>query len=139
MNSTCKLAFDKAKELIRRNKVKYGKNVMPEVQPFDYGNIHVQYFVDWEEFWEKTKIRRFENLNDTDEDVKLVFSEKDNDVEIQDFNCNKTYMVLNGEIDFKFEDGRIQKVSTYESFSIPKGMAHGGLTIRDTYVIVVEN
>jgi len=138
MTEECKAAFSRAKELIFRNKKKFG-NIIPEVQSFDYGNIHVQYFIDWEDFWEKTKIKRFNNLNDKLKDIKLVFSEKDNDVDVQDFNCNKTYIILNGEIDFKFEDGTIKKVSSYESLDVPKGMSHGGLTVRDTYVVVIES
>lgn len=139
MNNECRVAFSKAKELIRRNKKKFGSNVIPEVQSFDDGNIHVQYFVDWEEFWKKTKIRRFINLNKSSKNIQLVYSEEGNDVDIQNFNCNKTYMVLNGEIEFKFDDGSIKRVSSYESLDIPKGILHGGLTLRDSYVVVIED
>lgn len=141
MDSNCKVAFTKAKELIKRNKEKYGVEVMPEVQPFDDGNIFFQYFIKWDDFWDKTKLKTIEILGVDDymKNVKFVFSEEGNDVDITIFDFDKTYIVVNGEIDFKLEDGTIQKVSSNETYKIPKEIAHGGLTVRDTYVIVIES
>lgn len=140
MENECKIAYSKAKELIQRNKENYG-NIKPKIQSFDDGNILVQYFNDWENHWDKTKMKNFQLLDEIDSisNAKLIFSESNNEIQVQLFKKNMIYIVLNGEIDFKFEDGSIKKVSSYEVCSIPKGTPHGGLTVRDTYVLIIEN
>jgi hypothetical protein len=140
MNNECKIAFSKAKELIRRNKERFGLESIPEIQSFDNGEILLQYFNTWENFWIKTKLKNFTDLNDNKKrKIKLVFSEEGNNVDITDFKKNKTYIILNGEIEFYLKNGESKKVSTMETLDIPKEIPHGGLTIRDTYVIVIES
>lgn len=140
MNKECKAAFDKANELINRNKIKFGEDIVPEVQSFDYGNIHVQYFIDWVDLLDESKVRKIFNNNDEKiKDISLYFTKKDNNIRLFKFDHDETYIILNGEIVFNFDDNSTKRLSTYESYTISKGIKYNISTIRDTYVLIIKH
>ena len=139
MNIECKSAFNKAKELIKRNKLNYG-HIEPNVQEFDDGNIFVQYFDKWSNFIGNTKIKETNLIGEENtyiSDVKLIFSESGYFESIKRYDYDQTYIIINGSIGLKFEDDSIVEIKSNDVFHVTKDKPHSILCLRDTYILVI--
>lgn len=138
MNTKCRIAFEKAKELINRNKEHYGDKT-PNIQPFDDGNIFVQYFDKWDTFIGNTKIRETNLIGDNEyiSDVKYIFTESGYYEKNKKYQYDQTYIIVNGSIEFKFDDDSIKTINSNEIYHVPKEKSHSILCVRDTYVLVI--
>lgn len=134
----CKVAFDKAKRLIEERKKQF--NRIPEIQEFDNGNILIQFFEHWDIYWNDLKKRNFESVQHDDKSIVAIFAEGEKFIEIGDLSKEKTYVVINGDIEISFFDNSpIKRVGSFQSITIPKDFEHKLKAIRDTYVIVITN
>jgi len=109
---------------------------------FDDGSAIVNFFDTWEdsiaEGAKKLSINKIGDYLD-DKDLQMVFSKKGTHVPLHDFEAKKTYVVIRGEIDFFYENGNNIKVTDFSSIIVPKGVLHGGTTMKDTFVLVIED
>ena len=132
-----KSAIEKVKKLVNDRKESLS-NKIPQVNEFEDGNIIIQYFKDWHNFLENTKRKIiFENEHKL---VEIIFAKKGVVVEPQDFDCKKTYVVLNGRIKLDFEDKtrEVVELNDFTGLDIPYGVIHGGRVLKDSYVLVIE-
>src|SRR5690242_1018053 len=136
INTDCKDAFERAKRLIEDRKKQFNRN--PEIQEFDNGNILIQFFENWGDYWNVLKRRDFEPINSDTKEIIAIYCEAGKNIDIKNFGKSKTYLIVNGEVEFKFADDTTYNVSSFQSLIVPKNMRHVASVIRDSYVIVIE-
>lgn len=136
INTDCKDAFERAKRLIEDRKKQFNRN--PEIQEFDNGNILIQFFENWGDYWNVLKRRDFEPINSDTKEIVAIYCEAGKNIDIKNFGKSKTYLIVNGEVEFKFADDTSYKVSSFQSLIVPKNMRHVAYVVRDSYVIVIE-
>ena len=115
----------------------------PTIHSFKDGSAALNYFDTWNEsIVEGAKMLPINKVGHVPDDkhLQFVYSKKGTHVPLHDFEFKKTYVVIRGKINFFFDDGGEDLlVDEYSLTVIPKGRVHGGTTLEDSFVLVIED
>ena len=131
--------LEKIYKQIEEKKKYLGK---PTIHNFEDGVSFLNYFDTWNDsIVDGAKMLPIINMGDVpkDKNIQFVYSEMGTHVPLHDFAAKKTYVVLRGKIRFFFKEGDDLLLEDYSSTVIPKGVLHGGDTIEDSFVLVIED
>lgn len=138
----CKIKDNLLEKIYRQIEEKKASMGEPTIHTFSDGVSFLNYFDTWNDsIVDGAKMLPIMNIGNVPEDKKIqfVFSKKGTHVPLHDFDAKKTYVVLRGKINFFFENGENILLADYSSTVIPKTKSHGGDTLEDSFVLVIED
>jgi hypothetical protein len=145
MNTECKAAFSKAKELIQVRKESMGLDVKPDIQNLDSG-ILVQFFQNWgSSFYDfggdseiEFKQRDFEILNNENIEGVHMFFFSDHEPKILNLEYDSMYVNLDGSYDL-ICDGETTHVKPFSVATFKKGKTLRVENCQDINYFIVIN
>ena len=115
----------------------------PTLHTFEDGSTYLHFFDQWEEIEDMVGVKSVQmtNVGDVpnDKKIQIVFSKKGTHVPLRNFHAKKTYIVMRGKVNFFFEEKEDILLTQFTTTVIPKGMLHGGDTLEDSFVIIIED
>lgn len=125
-------------EQIEEKKAKMGN---PTIHTFPDGSAIVNFFDCWDDYIVGTKriIIKKVGIYPDNKNLDMIFSSKGTHMPLHDFDAKKTYVLIRGKINFFFEDDDDLLLTDFSTMVLPKGKIHGGDTLEDSFVLIIED